>query len=166
MVNDALLKEKKILIELFHVEKENKSIFSSFWSGIESLFVTKVHKTVDDDVTKEVQKMLSYKNESGWALLSKGSEVILTGHGSTILRTVAEFEKWKEVVVSKGFEWSFKGYHEKVAKTHHRCSYVEIPDVAGKLPERIGCPECPKTMEIFITYKCCHDEATANAAGR
>ncbi|XP_054794691.1 protein SIEVE ELEMENT OCCLUSION B-like [Prosopis cineraria] len=164
MVNDALLKEKKILIELFHVEKENKNIFSSFWSGIESLFVTKVHKTVDDDVTKEVQKMLSYKNETGWALMSKGSEVILTGHGTTILKTVAEYEKWKEFIVSKGFEWSFKEYHDKAANVPHRCSHLEIPNVAGKMPERIRCPECPKTMEIFITYKCCHEEATSNAA--
>ncbi|XP_028782760.1 protein SIEVE ELEMENT OCCLUSION B [Neltuma alba] len=164
MANDALLKEKKISIEIFHVEKEDKNIFSRFWSGIESLFVTKVHKTEDDDVTKEVQKMLSYKNETGWALLSKGSEVILTGHGTTVLKTVAEYEKWKELVKSKGFEGSFRDYHEKAVRLLHRCSHLEIPNVAGKLPERIRCPECPKTMEIFITYKCCHEEATTNSA--
>ena len=47
------------------MEKEDKSVMRRFWGGIESLFVTKVHKAVDA-VTQEVQKMLSFKNESGW----------------------------------------------------------------------------------------------------
>ncbi|KAI4345743.1 hypothetical protein L6164_012842 [Bauhinia variegata] len=161
--NDAVLKEKKISIELFYVNKEEKGIFSSFWSGIESLFVTKVHKTVDNSVTQEVQKMLSYKNETGWALLSKGSTVVLSGHGTTILKTVAEFEKWRELVIKKGFEISFKEYHQKIVSSTHRCSRLEIPNVAGKLPDSIKCPDCPRRMEIFISYKCCHDESTANA---
>ncbi|KAI9123222.1 hypothetical protein K1719_006111 [Acacia pycnantha] len=165
LANDAFLKEKKILIELFHAENENKNIFSRFWSGVESLFVTKARKSAEeeDDVTKEIQKMLSYKNESGWALLSKGSEVILTGHGTTILKTVADFEKWKEFVVTKGFEWSFKECHENAPKPPHRCSILEVSNVVGKLPERLRCAECPKTMEVYTTYKCCHDETTPNA---
>ncbi|KAK7344016.1 hypothetical protein VNO77_13214 [Canavalia gladiata] len=162
LANDAIIKEAKISIELFCVEKEDKSLVSRFWSGIESLFVTKVHKTVDA-VTQEVQKMLSYKNETGWALLSKGSSVVVSGHGTTILKTVAEFEKWKEIVIKKGFGFSFKEYHTKIVGSTHRCSHLEIPNVAGKLPETIKCPECPKTMEIFISYKCCHNENIANA---
>ncbi|XP_061371209.1 protein SIEVE ELEMENT OCCLUSION B-like [Gastrolobium bilobum] len=162
LANDVTLKEAKISIELFCVEREDKGLINRFWSGIESLFVTKAHKTVDA-VTQEVQKMLSYKNETGWALLSKGSSVVVSGHGNTILKTVAEFEKWKEVVIKKGFEFSFKEYHERIVRTTHRCSHLEIPIVAGKLPETIKCPECPNTMEIFISYKCCHNENTANA---
>ncbi|KAK7344017.1 hypothetical protein VNO77_13215 [Canavalia gladiata] len=157
--NDAALKEAKISIELFCVEKEDKSFVRRFWSGIESLFVTKVHRTVDA-VTQEVQKMLSYKNETGWALLSKGSSVVLSGHGTTILKTVAEFDKWKEAVIKKGFEFSFKEYNTKIVGSTHRCSHLEIPNIAGKLPETIRCPECPRTMEIFISYKCCHVENT------
>ncbi|KAI9087463.1 hypothetical protein K1719_030603 [Acacia pycnantha] len=162
LANDAFLKEEKILIELFHVENENKDIFSQFWSGIESLFVTKVLKSAEeeDDVTKEIQNMFSYKNESGWALLSKGSEVILTGHGTTILKTVDDFEKWKESVVTKGFEWSFKECHENAPKPPHRCSILEVSNVSGNLRKRLRCSECPKTMEVYTAYKCCHDEAT------
>ena len=74
------------------MEKEDKSVMRRFWGGIESLFVTKVHKAVDA-VTQEVQKMLSYKNETGWAVLCKGSSVVMSGHGTTILKTLAEFEK-------------------------------------------------------------------------
>ena len=162
LANDVVVKEAKISIELFCVEQEDKSLVKRFWSGIESLFVTKINKPVDA-VTKEVQKMLSYKNETGWALLSKGPSVVTSGHGTTILKTVAEFEKWKEVAIKKDFELSFKEYHTKIAANTHRCSRLEIPNVAGKLPETIKCPDCPRVMEIFISYKCCHNENTANA---
>ncbi|KAL2325101.1 hypothetical protein Fmac_024159 [Flemingia macrophylla] len=161
IANDPVIKDAKISIELFCVEKEDKSFVKRFWSNIESLFVTKVHKTVDA-VTQEVQKMLSYKNETGWALLSKGPAVVVSGHGTTILKTVAEFEKWKELVIKKGFEFSLKEYHEKIVSTTHRCSHLELPNVAGKLPETVKCPDCPRTMEIFISYKCCHNENTGN----
>ncbi|XP_027367350.1 protein SIEVE ELEMENT OCCLUSION B-like [Abrus precatorius] len=160
LASDSTIKEAMISIELFCVEKEDKSFLRRFWSGVESLFVTKAHNTVDA-VTQEVQKMLSYKNETGWALLCKGSSVVECGHGTTILKTVVEFEKWKEVVMKKGFEFSFKEHHERIARTTHRCSHIEIPNVAGKLPETIKCPECPRTMEIFICYKCCHNDNTA-----
>ncbi|WJX18813.1 hypothetical protein P8452_08576 [Trifolium repens] len=160
--NDATIKEAKISIELFYVDKEDKNLVSRFWGGIESLFVTKIHKTTDV-VTQEVQKLLSYKNETGWALLSKGPSVVLSGHGSTILKTVAEFDKWKDVVIKKGFEFAFTEYHTSVARVTHRCSHLEIPIVAGKLPETIKCPDCPSTMEIFISYKCCHNKTNANS---
>ncbi|KAK7344015.1 hypothetical protein VNO77_13213 [Canavalia gladiata] len=162
LANDAALKEASISIELFCVEKEDKSFLRRFWSGIESLFVTKAHNTIDT-VTQEVQKMLSYKNETGWALLCKGSSVVECGHGTTILKTLAEFEKWKEVVIKKGFEFSFKEHHEKIVRTTHRCSHLEVHNIAGKLPETIKCPDCPRTMEIFICYKCCHNDNTAIA---
>ncbi|KAG4997794.1 hypothetical protein AAZX31_10G175500 [Glycine max] len=160
--NDAALKDAKIHIELFCVEKEDKSFLRRFWSGIESLFVTKAHNTVDA-VTQEVQKMLSYKNETGWAVLCKGSSVVMSGHGTTILKTLAEFEKWKEDVVKKGFEPSFKEHHERIRRTHHRCIHLEIPNAAGKLPETIRCPECGRIMEIFISYKCNHRDNTSIA---
>ncbi|KAL2325100.1 hypothetical protein Fmac_024158 [Flemingia macrophylla] len=159
-VNDVALKEANIQIELFCVEKEDRSFLRRFWSGIESLFVTKAHNTVDA-VTQEVQKMLSYKNESGWVVLCKGSSVVECGHGSTILKTVAEFEKWKEVLLKKGFETSFKEHHETIVRSTHRCTHLEVANIAGKLPEFIKCPECGRTMEIFICYKCCHTDNTA-----
>ena len=162
LANDATIKEAKISIELFCVEKEDKSLLSRFWSGIESLFVTKAHRTVDA-VTHEVQRMLTYKNETGWALLSKGSTVVVSGHGTTILKTVTDFEKWKEVATKKGFGLSFKEHHERIVRTTHRCAQFEIHNVAGKLPEAIKCPDCPRIMEIFISYKCCHNENTSNA---
>jgi len=62
----------------------------------------------------------------------------------------------------KEFELSFKEYHVKIATNTHYCSRLEIPDVAVKLQETIKYPDCPWVMEIFIIYKCCHNENTAN----
>ncbi|KAB1219088.1 hypothetical protein CJ030_MR3G018687 [Morella rubra] len=75
------------------------------WNKMESFFFSKSQKKTElDGVTKEIQKLLSYKNESGWAVLSKRSRVVFTGHGTTILRVVDEFEKWKGYVSELGFD--------------------------------------------------------------
>ncbi|MED6165066.1 hypothetical protein PIB30_096066 [Stylosanthes scabra] len=157
LANDSTLKESKIQIELFCLEFEHPNVVNRFWTGIESLFVTKMNKQTNV-VTKEVQKLLSYKTETGWTLITKGSTVVLSGHGNTVLKMVSEFDKWKETVVKSGFDVAVREQHEKVVKTEHRCSHLEIPNVAGKIPETIECPECHRSMEVFISYKCCHKE--------
>ena len=137
-------------------------MLGQFWTGIESLFFTKAHKQVDP-VTQEIQKLLSYQNESGCVVLSKGSTVVVAGHGLTIMKVVEEFEKWKEIVKKKGFAFVFKEYHNKAVQSARHCCRLDIPTVAGNVPETMKCPECPRTMEAFISYKCCHIDGTANA---
>ncbi|PON53339.1 Sieve element occlusion [Trema orientale] len=167
LLNDPIIKEAKISIELFCVGKTPKGgedlvKLGRFWTSIESLFFTKVHKIVDP-VTQEIQKLLSYKNESGWAVLSKGSTVVVAGHGLTIMKVVEEFEKWKEIVKKKGFEVVFKEYHSEAIQSVRHCCRFDIPSVAGKVPETMNCPECPRNMEAFTSYKCCHIDGPASA---
>ncbi|XP_057948274.1 protein SIEVE ELEMENT OCCLUSION B-like [Malania oleifera] len=135
---DTLIKEQKISIELVQVGKggkgDNSTILKRFWDGIESLFLTKVVGK-PDDVTREVQKLLTYKSESGWAVFSKGSEVMFSGHSTTVLKALEEFEKWKVFIKEKGFEVSFKGHHEKVVRTMHRCSRLDVRAALGEVPE-------------------------------
>jgi hypothetical protein len=90
-------------------------------------------------------------------IVTKGSIVTSVGHGTTVLKTVAQFDKWKDVVITKGYEFSFREHHQKVASPVHLCSHLEIPNVAGKIPDFIQCPDCNRTMEVFISYKCCHN---------
>ncbi|CAL0299867.1 unnamed protein product [Lupinus luteus] len=156
LASDPTLKEANISIELFCIEYEAVNV-KRFWRGIESLFLTKVDKTITS-VTQEVQKLFSYKNESGWALLTHGSTVLLTGHGTTMLKTVSEFDNWKKFVIKSGFEISFKEHYEKVVQSNRICSHIIIPKTTGKIPDFIECPECHRKMEVFISYKCCHIE--------
>ncbi|BBG92653.1 hypothetical protein Prudu_000452 [Prunus dulcis] len=144
IANDPSIKDLKINIELFCVGKspkggEDLGVLGRFWNGIESLFFTNVNKQADT-VTKEIQKLLSYKNESGWAVLSKGSTVVVSGHGFTILKVLDDFDTWKTFIKEKGFELAFKAHYEKVIQTMKHCSRLDIPTVAGKVPETMKCP--------------------------
>ncbi|WJX12410.1 hypothetical protein P8452_02917 [Trifolium repens] len=156
IANDATIKQSKTSIDLFCLESQQPNVVNNFWKKVEGLFVTKMHEKTNT-VTQQVEKLLSYKNETGWAIVTKGSIVTSVGHGTTVLKTVAEFDKWKDVVITKGFEFAFREHHQKVASTVHLCSHLEIPNVAGKIPDFIECPDCNHTMEVFISYKCCHN---------
>ncbi|XP_057948273.1 protein SIEVE ELEMENT OCCLUSION B-like [Malania oleifera] len=156
---DALIKEQKISVELVPVGKSGKGdhtiILKRFWGGVESMFLTQVVGK-PDDVTREVKKLLTYKSESGWAVFIKGSAVVFSGHGTTVLKTLEEFENWKVSIKEKGIEVSLKEHHEKVVRTMHRCSRLDVSPAPGKLPEGLQCPDCPRKMEMIVSYKCCH----------
>lgn len=114
--NEPILKKAKISIELFYVD-EDRSLLGRFWSGIESLFVQQSYTTIET-VPSEIQNMISHKNEGGWVLFIRGSALVMSGYGPTILKTVAEFERWKESMLKNGFELAVREYHEKV-KVYH-----------------------------------------------
>ncbi|KAI4317948.1 hypothetical protein L6164_025769 [Bauhinia variegata] len=162
IANDASVKGLKITIELFNVENEPQNKVGRFWKGVESLFLTSV-TTTTTTITQDVQKLLSYKNESGWSVLTKGSQVVVAGHGTSFLQTLVEFDKWKVNLPKLGFEVVVNDHHKHVVKATHRCSHLEVPQVAGKIPEIIKCPECDRPMEVFVSYKCCHDKSAASA---
>lgn len=127
-----------------------------FWKGIESLFFTMDNNKIDP-VTQEIQKLLSYRNESGWAVLSKGSAVVTAGHVSAMLTVISEFEKWKKNIKEKSFESAFKEHYTATFKNGHKyCCRLDVRKVAGKTPESMNCPECTCLMETYISYKCCH----------
>jgi len=168
LANDATIKEARISIELVSVGKgskgeDNLGVLGKFWTGIESLFISKTHRKTDaDSVTLEIQKLLSYKNESGWAVLSKGSSVLHIGRGTTILKVVEEFDKWKEFVREKNLELPFiENYNTVVQSTPHTCFHI-VPNTSGKIPENMKCPDCPRIMETYISFKCCHIDGAAN----
>ncbi|GMN25088.1 hypothetical protein TIFTF001_040665 [Ficus carica] len=154
--NDPVFKDKGI--EYVWVGKsaqggEDSSIVAKFWGGIESLFVNKA-KTQDIDlITKDIQKLLAYKNESAWTVISRGSTVITTGHGSTILKVLDEVEKSKEVVKVSGIEKVIVEQQQIVTRTQtfRYCSHIDIPISAGKVPDSLKCPECPRTMEVELS---------------
>ncbi|CAL2225009.1 unnamed protein product [Prunus armeniaca] len=160
LANDLILKEAKVNIKFFCVGKDSKGeddfgILRRFWTGIESLFHTKINKKADS-ATLEIEKLLSCKNESGWAVLSKGSSLVVAGHGISILKVIEDFDKWKGQVKEEGFENSFKTYHAKIGlKPSFR---LDIQDFTGKLPDTVNCPHCNLPTDTFISYQCCHSD--------
>lgn len=111
-----------------------------------------------DPMMQEIKKLISYDREGGWAVLSKGSIVVVNGHGTTVLPTLVEYDLWKENVPVKGFDLSFQDHHSKLHGISHPCCRFDFPTTAGRIPETMKCPECRRTMEKFIAFTCCHDE--------
>ncbi|CAL0299879.1 unnamed protein product [Lupinus luteus] len=158
--DSTTLNEAYVSIELVHVETETES-GNRFWKGVESLFFTNIGKTTNS-VTQEVQKLFSYKNECGWAILTHGSTVLVAGHGITMLKTVSEFDKWKKFVNETEFEISFKEYYKKVFPSTHICTHIEIHKVTEAIPDFTECPECHRKMKVSVSYKCCHIQEEEN----
>ncbi|XP_028113847.1 protein SIEVE ELEMENT OCCLUSION B-like isoform X2 [Camellia sinensis] len=137
-----------------------------FWTRLESMLFSKIQLGKADDcdpMMQEIKKLLSYdKSREGWAVFCKGSEVVVNGHGTTVLPTLVEYtDIWKQNVVTIGFDKSFKDHHERLHGIEHPCCRFEFPSIVGSIPESMKCPECLRSMEKHITFICCHDENPA-----
>lgn len=133
-----------------------------FWTRLESMLFSKIQvkKTDDhqDPLMQEIKKLLSYDKSGGWALLFKGSYVVTSGHAQTMLSTFQDYEAWKEDVPVKGFDIAFKDYHDRLRVANLPCCRFEFLMAAGRIPDRMTCPECLKHMDKYSTFLCCHDE--------
>ncbi|KAJ0771805.1 putative sieve element occlusion [Helianthus annuus] len=164
-------KSKKIenvrrAIATINVEKlsycwQDTSLMWYFWTRIESMLFSKIQlKRADDQdlIMLQIKKLLSYDKDGSWALLCRGSQILTNGHGSTMLQTPIDFDLWKEHIPSRGFDLSFKDYHDKLHVAANNCCRFEFPIAAGRIPEGMRCPECHRLMEKYIAFLCCHDQ--------
>ncbi|XP_058227605.1 protein SIEVE ELEMENT OCCLUSION B-like [Rhododendron vialii] len=140
-----------------------------FWTRLESMLFSKIQLGRLDDqdpMMQEIKKLLSYDKSGGWAVLSRGAEVVVNGHGTKVMPTLLEYDLWKEHVATKGFDRSFKDHHDMLHGTEHPCCRFEFLSTAGtgRIPEGMKCPECLRAMEKYITFCCCHDENPSTAA--
>ncbi|BFG14031.1 hypothetical protein CerSpe_003050 [Prunus speciosa] len=163
--NDDILKRSKISLELYHVEKNANNdagddSFNTFWSAIETMFHIKVSSKQIDDVVRQVQKLLSYKDDkSGWAVLIQGRRIVTIGAGSTIYTVLEKYYTWNQqvTITIENFGQVFEQQHkEEVVKIGHVCSCFSIPSAAGSTLAAMICYECGNLMEISVRYKCCH----------
>lgn len=132
-----------------------------FWTRLESMLYSKIQlKKADDQdpMMQQIKKLLSCDKDGSWALLCRGSKILTSGHGSTMVQTPADFDMWKGDIPSKGFDMSFKDYHDKLHVAANNCCRFEFPIAAGRIPEGMRCPECHRLMEKYIAFLCCHDQ--------
>ncbi|CAK7328182.1 unnamed protein product [Dovyalis caffra] len=150
-----------ITVEKLSYTWQDLTMIWFFWTRLESMLFSKIQLgKIDehDPMMQEIKKLLSYDREGGWAVLSKGTEVVVNGHGTTVLPTLLEYDLWKENVPVKGFDLAFQEHHGKLHGIAHPCCRFDFPMTAGRIPETMKCPECHRTMERFSTFLCCHDE--------
>ena len=137
-----------------------------FWIRLESMLFSKIQLDKADDhvdpVMQGIKRLLSYDREDGWALLSKGSSIVVNGHGDTVVNTLLEYDKnWKKDVALWGFDAAFKNYHDRLRGVSHLCCRFEFSPTDGRVPVGMSCPECHDDMEMkeYITFLCCHEKA-------
>ncbi|XP_057983245.1 protein SIEVE ELEMENT OCCLUSION B [Malania oleifera] len=138
-----------------------------FWTRLESMLFSKIQQGKADEhdtMTQEIKKLLSFDKAGGWAVLAKGSPLLINGHYSTVLATLLEYDElWKKQAEEEGFDEAIKKHHEKLHKATMPCSRFEFPSTSGRIPEMMKCPECPRRMEKYISFLCCHDESALAA---
>lgn len=131
-----------------------------FWVRIESMWQSKMQlgRTVETDpIMKEIMSILSFDaSEGGWALLSRGSAEMTKEKGSTFLTCFSEYEQWKGQVQQKGLVAAINDHLKKLHSPHH-CSRLVLPGTAGRIPDRVVCAECGRSMEKFVMYQCCDE---------
>ncbi|XP_057250310.1 protein SIEVE ELEMENT OCCLUSION B [Beta vulgaris subsp. vulgaris] len=86
-----------------------------FWTRIESMIFSKIQlgRVHDhgDVILQEIQRINSYdKSHSGWAILAKGSTIIVHGQDKLVLSTLQELELWKENALKDGFEVGYRNH--------------------------------------------------------
>lgn len=153
-----------------HCPLDNSNKVWWFWTRLRSMFLSRIQylemidhlvkESSSDEILQGLKKLLAYEGKNtrteGWALLSKGSEVIACGHGSKMLQDMNDYEIWKESIATKSFGQAFKDHHETLSKKNHSCSTLEYPIILNTIPENEKCPECSCCMHKFLTFTCCH----------
>ncbi|GMH23911.1 hypothetical protein Nepgr_025754 [Nepenthes gracilis] len=140
-----------------------------FWQRIQSMFLSKIQleqaDNISDTITQEIKKLLSYdRSPGGWAMLTKGSAIVLHGHGSTIYTALLQYEReWKKEAATAGFVNAFLAHLGIYDIREVPCSQFHFPASVGRVPPGMRCPVCGLPMEKNTTFICCHEEALGAA---
>ncbi|XP_057996528.1 protein SIEVE ELEMENT OCCLUSION B-like [Hevea brasiliensis] len=141
-----------INFEKFSYVWQDLTMIWFFWIRLESMLFSKIQLVNIDEnepIMQEIKKLLRCDKEGGWAVLSKGSNVVVNGHSTIVLPTLIEYDL------------SFKEHHDKLHGVAHPCCPFEFPSTAARIPEHLKCPECQRVMEKYSTFLCCHEEGFA-----
>lgn len=167
MENDSVITSgARISIKSFGVGQngKGKDDLDIFWNKINDLFF---HTKLDTQ-KKEIQDLLSYKDDKGWVVLCKGSRLVFSGYGTTVVTVLETFNEWKQELqtsTTTEFEVILKKKYKEIEKTDFPCCDFTIKTNDGWVLESLKCPDpdCPKIMEMYVRFKCCHEGHTAKA---
>ncbi|XP_027366476.1 protein SIEVE ELEMENT OCCLUSION B-like [Abrus precatorius] len=162
------IKRADAIIDYYHLGKDDPKKVPRFWIGIESKRQKKHYEVLDCEIQEIVKSLLCLKQDGqGWALLSKGSNVKILGHGEPMYQTLADFEIWKEkVLVREGFDIAFKEYYETKLNdlpAPQPCAFMNVDNYTSNVVATITCPNasCGRVMEVTsVNYKCCHRDGS------
>ncbi|XP_023000470.1 protein SIEVE ELEMENT OCCLUSION B-like [Cucurbita maxima] len=157
---DPMLREEGITFELVPLGLNQKgepdpTIMSRFWTAQRSFFILK-HQLQGSTETEDISRLISYENEKGWAIITKGQTVVMVGGGDLIIKALEEFQTWKKNLRRVGFSGSFKDYFDELTSKSLECTHVNIVGYSGWIPLTVMCPVCRQYMGSGIRFTCCH----------
>ncbi|XP_050214001.2 protein SIEVE ELEMENT OCCLUSION B-like [Mercurialis annua] len=145
-------------IDLINNEKLNTSYWKDltfiwlFWSRLESMLFSKIQLAnninkfdENDSIIQGIKKLLNHDKQGKWAILSKGSKILVNGNGNRVLRALSEYSDSP----NHNFNLSFKQYYENVPSddVHDSCCCFSFPVNGTRFPNCMICPECHRIME-------------------
>ncbi|KAG8501508.1 hypothetical protein CXB51_003816 [Gossypium anomalum] len=91
----------KKVIGIINVEKlsyawQDLTTVWFFWTRLESMLFSKVQLGRDDGqdpMMQQIKKLISYDREGGWAVLSRGSDIVVNGHSTTVLPALGGYDE-------------------------------------------------------------------------
>ncbi|MED6117018.1 hypothetical protein PIB30_105783 [Stylosanthes scabra] len=169
--NDSIIEQTGTYIEHFNFAEAGIMTQTKFWFNITNSFLGKIQNVGINSTLKDIQTLLSMRTEKGWAIVSKGQNVLLIGFNEVMMNVVEGFKNWRtSISVSISFDVAFKNYYSDVSKNVPRqCLHFELKNIPS-VPAALNCPDpaCGLKMEIeSVKYKCCHgmqhdEQATEN----
>ena len=112
---------------------------------------------------QEIKRLLSYVREGGWAMVSKGSSVMVNEKGTTMLNALLEYNTWKENVDMQGFDEAFPKLVTKLRGKSHPCFCFEFLHFSGRIPDTMTCAECPRSVDKYSTFLSCQSTQGINS---
>ncbi|KAL2898710.1 Protein SIEVE ELEMENT OCCLUSION B [Bienertia sinuspersici] len=133
-----------------------------FWRRLEMMNNSMTYHRKFNDVFQEIQRLHNFnKSNTNWAILAKGSKILVNGHGQVVLSTLEEYPIWKDKVLEQGFGAGFQSHYRKLYRKKFPCERIECPTTKLKLLETseiMLCPCCRRQMQHCITLCCYHSE--------
>ncbi|KAL2898719.1 Protein SIEVE ELEMENT OCCLUSION B [Bienertia sinuspersici] len=133
-----------------------------FWRRLEMINNSMTYHRKFNVVFQEIQRLHNFnKSNTCWAILAKGSRILVNGHGQVVLSTLEDYPIWKDKALEQGFGVGFQSHYRKLYRKKFPCERVEFLTTNLKLPETseiMLCPCCRRQMQHCITLCCYHNE--------
>lgn len=126
-----------------------------FWTQVESMCSIKLQKEVDAGREETLKKLLSCEREIRWAMLSKGSEVVIADHGTKIKKALkkllsqeTEFrEEFKAILTRYCNEVNANFNTPSMADNHIQTGGIKFESQVQSVEEKITISETGTVLQ-------------------
>ncbi|XP_030533982.1 protein SIEVE ELEMENT OCCLUSION B-like [Rhodamnia argentea] len=151
---------KKMIDDGFSMVAFNVTKSQLFWTRLESCMLSKLQTRADlhEPLMQDIIRLYTnFKKDGGFAVLTKGSRVVINESHVYVTKVLVQYEAWKKLVNVNGktFDMVFKEQFDRIYVLP-RCHHFYIPNMVGYIPEDVKCPVCPRMMNNIVKFECCH----------